>query len=365
MHQCNLCKRTFSTKSNLNRHHATIKMCNQPQPQKKIFSCAFCDKELSSKQMLSYHQHRCKKNVKIISTKPTKAKEDEKYNNLQQQILELKKELEETKNRTTNNITINTTSIGNTTIDNSSHHYGNIMTYMTKELVQETFEKNYTLEDFFGSQKALAEFTTKNFLMGKDKALYLCKDKSRKRFIYTDEEQNEIEDLNAAILIKLVSKGFGTIEKLYKKESMVLHSRLSCFEKEDYTEMIIQTREQIKKLETVYKQIINIIKEGDGYRNQLCRSLPSSLEHRINIDSNSEQLKEEESDSEQSVDPTNSSKQAVLYDTNVRNIGGISYGKLRLYKNHYQRSCEIIIPKVLMENEEHKRLFLEFIHSDE
>jgi len=162
-----------------------------------------------------------------------------------------------------------------------------------------------------------------------------------------------------------VSKGFGTIEKLYKKESMVLHSRLSCFEKEDYTEMIIQTREQIKKLETVYKQIINIIKEGDGYRNQLCRSLPSSLEHRINIDSNSEQLKEEESDSEQSVDPTNSSKQAVLYDTNVRNIGGISYGKLRLYKNHYQRSCEIIIPKVLMENEEHKRLFLEFIHSDE
>jgi len=371
MYECNLCKKDFSTKSNLNRHQMTSKKCKGAE--KLIFKCDFCMKEISSKQMLSYHLNICKEKERQIVVR--KQEDDEKYNNLQQQVLELKKELEETKKRPTNmnNITINTN------IDNSTHHnYGNIMTYMTKELVQETFEKNYTLQDFFGSQKALAEFTTRNFLMGKNKALYLCTDKSRKRFIYTDDEQNEIEDLNAAILIKLISKGFGTVEKLYKKESTILKSRLSRFEKDDYTEMIIETRDQIKKLEEVYKQIINIIKEGDGYRNQLSRSLPTSLEHRIDIDNKLEQLEdslpESSSDNENEdknetqlieKEQENKSKEPVLYDTTARHIGGITYGKLRLFKNHYQKNGEVLIPKAFLENDEYKKLFLEFMYSDE
>ena len=381
--ECSFCNNNFSSISVLNRHLRTNKKCLKIQNNltdnivdKRLFECEFCNKELSSKQTLKYHIDICKKKHDTMIV-VRKQEDDEKYNNLQQQVLELKKELEETKKRPTNmnNITINTN------IDNSTHHnYGNIMTYMTKELVQETFEKNYTLQDFFGSQKALAEFTTRNFLMGKNKALYLCTDKSRKRFIYTDDEQNEIEDLNAAILIKLISKGFGTVEKLYKKESTILKSRLSRFEKDDYTEMVIETREQIKKLEEVYKQIINIIKEGDGYRNQLSRSLPTSLEHRIDIDNKLEQLEdsvpEDESEDESEHENNNEThnetqiianpiKEPILYDTTARHIGGITYGKLRLYKNHYQKCGEVLIPKSFIDNDDYKKKFLEFMYSDE
>jgi hypothetical protein len=250
---------------------------------------------------------------------------------------------------------------------------------MTPEVVKETFEKNYKLEDFFGAQKALAEFTTKNFLMGKNKALYLCKDKARNRFSFTDEDKNEIEDLNAAILIKLVSKGFGVIKNLYTKESAHLQGRLARFERCDNGTMMIETRNQMKRLEEVYKQIVNIIKEGDGYRNQLSRSLPTTIESRICIDDIDEKMEqvnddidEKETDKEKEVSPSQPTptppvelKKPVLHDKTLRHIGNITYGKLRLYKNHFQKTGELTGPPTIMADEEDKKKFLEFMHSDE
>ena len=69
MRQCELCKKEFSTKSNLNRHQANINC--QALPKKPIiFDCTFCKKILSSKQMLEYHINICK-NKQNIKTKKT------------------------------------------------------------------------------------------------------------------------------------------------------------------------------------------------------------------------------------------------------------------------------------------------------
>ena len=377
MHECLYCKKTFSTKSNLNRHNATSKKCNNTK--KNLFKCDFCKKEVTSKQMLTYHLKVCKEKEKSDIETEIVIKRDQKYTDLQLQINQLKKELEETKTRSASNNTINI----NTNFDNSTHNYGSILTYMTPEVVKETFEKNYKLEDFFGAQKALAEFTTKNFLMGKNKALYLCKDKSRNRFSFTDEDKNEIEDLNAAILIKLVSKGFGVIKNLYTKESAHLQGRLSRFERCDNGTMMIETRNQMKRLEEVYKQIVNIIKEGDGYRNQLSRSLPATIESRICIDDIDEKMEqvnddtdenenENDKEKEEAVCPSQPTptlpvelKKPVLHDKTLRHIGNITYGKLRLYKNHFQKTGELTGPPTIMADEEDKKKFLEFMHSDE
>jgi hypothetical protein len=377
--ECTFCKIVFSSRSVLNRHIQTNKKClkiqaDQEQPiNKRLFKCESCKKELTSKKMLEYHINICKEKKKQDIQKLTKT-EDQKYTDLQLQINQLKKELEETKTRSVVANTNNTINITN--FDNSTHNYGSILTYMTPEVVKETFEKNYKLEDFFGAQKALAEFTTKNFLMGKNKALYLCKDKARNRFSFTDEDKNEIEDLNAAILIKLVSKGFGVIKNLYTKESVHLEGRLARFERCDNGTMIIETRNQMKRLEEVYKQIVNIIKEGDGYRNQLSRSLPATIESRICIDDIDEKMEqietnvdnEDENVEENKIETQPAPvelKKPVLHDKTLRHIGNITYGKLRLYKNHFQKTGELTGPPTIMADEEDKKKFLEFMHSDE
>lgn len=375
--ECTFCKIVFSSRSVLNRHIQTNKKClkiqvDQEQPiNKRLFKCESCKKELTSKKMLEYHINICKEKKKQDIQKLTKT-EEQKYTDLQLQINQLKKELEETKTRSASNNTINI----NTNFDNSTHNYGSILTYMTPEVVKETFEKNYKLEDFFGAQKALAEFTTKNFLMGKNKALYLCKDKARNRFSFTDEDKNEIEDLNAAILIKLVSKGFGVIKNLYTKESVHLEGRLARFERCDNGTMIIETRNQMKRLEEVYKQIVNIIKEGDGYRNQLSRSLPATIESRICIDDIDEKMEQIETNVDNDEENANENKiesqptpielkKPVLHDKTLRHIGNITYGKLRLYKNHFQKTGELTGPPTIIADEEDKKKFLEFMHSDE
>ena len=377
MYTCNFCNTDFDKKSSLTRHQTTARFClklqetNNTKIEKRLFECESCKKELTSKPRLEYHINICKEKKKQDIQKLTKT-EEQKYTDLQLQINQLKKELEETKTRSASNNTINI----NTNFDNSTHNYGSILTYMTPEVVKETFEKNYKLEDFFGAQKALAEFTTKNFLMGKNKALYLCKDKARNRFSFTDEDKNEIEDLNAAILIKLVSKGFGVIKNLYTKESVHLEGRLARFERCDNGTMIIETRNQMKRLEEVYKQIVNIIKEGDGYRNQLSRSLPATIESRICIDDIDEKMEQIETNIDNDEENANENKiesqptpielkKPVLHDKTLRHIGNITYGKLRLYKNHFQKTGELTGPPTIMADEEDKKKFLEFMHSDE
>jgi hypothetical protein len=377
MYTCNFCNTDFDKKSSLTRHQTTARFClklqetNNTKIEKRLFECESCKKELTSKPRLEYHINICKEKKKQDIQKLNQTK-DQKYTDLQLQINQLKKELEETKTRSASNNTINI----NTNFDNSTHNYGSILTYMTPEVVKETFEKNYKLEDFFGAQKALAEFTTKNFLMGKNKALYLCKDKARNRFSFTDEDKNEIEDLNAAILIKLVSKGFGVIKNLYTKESVHLEGRLARFERCDNGTMIIETRNQMKRLEEVYKQIVNIIKEGDGYRNQLSRSLPATIESRICIDDIDEKMEQIDTNIDNDEENANENKiesqptpielkKPVLHDKTLRHIGNITYGKLRLYKNHFQKTGELTGPPTIMADEEDKKKFLEFMHSDE
>ena len=58
-------------------------------------------------------------------------------------------------------------------------------------------------------------------------------------------------------------------------------------------------------------------------------------------------------------------KKPVLHDKTLRNIGNITYGKLRLYKNHFQKTGELTGPPTIMADEEDKKKFLEFMHSDE
>jgi hypothetical protein len=104
MNFCDYCKNEFNNKSNLTKHQKTSKYCLKIQEQSKIktekiiFSCEFCNKIISSKQMLNYH-------LKICKTKKKEHKDEMKE--MMEKVLQLTKEVERMKKKPyTNNITI-------------------------------------------------------------------------------------------------------------------------------------------------------------------------------------------------------------------------------------------------------------------
>lgn len=353
MNICTNCKKEFSNKYSCIRHEKS-KTCYS----EKTLECHHCKKVLSSKQCLTFHIEKCKKNIVV----------DTKYKELEEKISEMTKEIDALKTKPT--ITINTK------IQNNN--YGSILS-ITKDMVKEMFEKNYTSKDLSGSQKALANFTTKNILNGTSTTtplLYLCKDKTRQKFVFTDEEQIEHEDVNASVLIKIVSKGFHHIKKVYKKETEVLQKRIDRLVRVEDSTNLIDAREQMKILKSNFENVINLVENADGYRLQLTKVLPSSADDQLIIDAKLKELESTDSDSESEDEEENEDekeKRALcsrdqpypLYDKTIRHIGGLSYGSLRRYKTHFLETDIIKVPERFIGNEMLVKKFTDFLHNDE
>ncbi len=387
MNICSSCNKKFLNKYNLKRHQdANICTLIRQQKQKEeiIFECIHCKKVLCSKQRLSTHIETCKKNTNKIQPVV-----DIKYKELEEKITEMTKEIDTLKTKP--NITINSTKIQN-------NNYGSILS-LTKDMVREKFEKNYTSKDLSGSQKALANFTTKNILNGTDTAkplMYLCKDKTRQKFVFTDDEQIEHEDVNASVLIKIVSKGFHHIKKVYKKETEALQKRIDRLVRFDDATNLIDAREHMKVLKSNFEDVMNLLENADGYRLQLTKVLPSSAEDRLIIDaklrefdstesdtdtdsesdSESEKEDKEDEDKEDEDEEDKEDKRRVevlctrdqpypLYDKTIRHIGGLSYGSLRRYKNYFQETGNVKVPERFIGNEVLVKRFTDFLHNDE
>ena len=53
----------------------------------------------------------------------------------------------------------------------------------------------------------------------------------------------------------------------------------------------------------------------------------------------------------------------ILHDKTALHIGNITYGGLKMYKDHYQQTGKILMHPHFRDNEEYQRQFLEYIHS--
>jgi hypothetical protein len=123
------------------------------------------------------------------------------------------------------------------------------------------------------------------------------------------------------------------------------------------TTMANETLIEIEELKKNYQQILEIKNEGDNYRSQLSKILPSSIDNRLLFDNTIEQLDddddeendegEDEDDGEDDAEVISISKKRelpILHDKTARHIGGITYGKLRDYKNYYLKYGKIRYP---------------------
>jgi len=352
MNFCDYCKNEFNNKSNLTKHQKTSKYClkiqeqTKSKPEKIIFSCEFCNKIISSKQMLNYH-------LKICKTKKKEHKDEMKE--MMEKVLQLTKEVERMKEKpstttTTNNITIT----DNSNTQNNINNYGSILTSMTPEMIQETF-KSFSIKDLLDTerQRNLANLTIEKFLSGKDKALYFCKDRSRNKFVYTDEENSEKEDPNASVLRKLVYNGVSPLlKKMYQDRYVILYNELARCLRNDDLATILGSRDDIKELEEAYKEM-NILKNGDEYISQLSKCLPASLKDRMFQDSLELERKSQESDQELEL----------FLKKQTRMIANYTIAELqRKYKDDYIKTGVLKGPIEIMSDPKSKSEYISFMN---
>jgi len=330
-HKCQFCVKEFSTKSNLNRHQLSAKSCINNE--KRLYKCDFCVKEITSRENYIHHLSICKEKNKTV----------DKSEKLEKEIQTLKNELEKIKDKpttTTNNITITNT-----------NNYCGLLNYMTPEVVRESF-KNFNINNLLsGSQKELADMTIKNFLTGKDQPLYICKDRSRNKFVYTDDENKEKEDANAIVLRTLVYNGIAPLlKKLYHEEYVKLHDELARCKRIDDKVLIEVSHEDIKELDEAYKQF-NILKDAEDYISHLSKCLPTSIKDRIYRDGLKEHILENDRESSSDIE----------FNKQLEMIGDYTVSELKRFKDIFKNTGDVKGPKDLISNKDLIQRYVAFL----
>ena len=180
--------------------------------------------------------------------------------------------------------------------------------------------------------------TIKNFLTGKDQPLYLCKDRSRHKFVYTNKENEEKEDSNGTILRTLVYNGIAPLlKRLYHEEYIKLNNELARCKRINDKTLIDVSINDIKELDEAYKQF-NILKDATDYISHLSKCLPASIKDRIYRDS----LKEIEQDKQSNSD--------IEFQKQLEMIGDYTVSELKGFKEVYQKTGIVKGPKDLLQN---------------
>ena len=331
--KCEYCNKEYDQKFLFNRHQKSSKQClliRSGTIKNGNFDCTFCNKLLSSKQSLENHQKICKK----------RDDEKDKIKKISKEMEIVKKELKQLKDsKTVNNITITNN------LDQSINNYCSLVNYMKPEVIEESF-KEFTIDKMLkGTQKDLADITIKNLLSGKDQPLYICTDRSRNKFVYTDEENKEKEDANATVLRTLIYNGIAPLlKKMYHEEYIKLNNELARCKRTDNTETITISREDIKNLDKAYKDF-NIIKKPEDYISHLSKCLPTSIKDRIYRDDLEEKIALEKSEK------TDSDEE---FEKQLQMIEDYTISELQSHKAFYKKTGIMKGPKYLLESEKYK-----------
>lgn len=266
MHTCEYCKSEFDRKSTLNKHYTTSKYCLEIQKKQgkntiaDCFECEYCKKTFTIKGNMKTHSKNCKK-------KPIE-KEDEKGTDKER----IREEIP-----TTINININS---NNTSINSNV----SFVSHMSVDRIKEAFRDFDTKKLLNMTQSQLADMIYERLLLAYDQApSYICKDRSRNKFYYMNDDNIEVEDPNAIMHRKLVSNGMEPInEDLYWSERTRIERDLADAIRREDTNKCKSYYADIKELENAYQKM-DIIKDGNEYVSQLSKILPSSYDEQDSV----------------------------------------------------------------------------------
>jgi len=233
MNCCNFCNKKFETKQTLLRHQKTAKFCLKIQRREDESSdditCYYCEKKFPRKERLLSHLKICKnKNAEeiknIIENCEKKLKEkdencekklkekDENFekitelykiqiNKLEEKVEDLQDKLQQICFRAIDKPTVKTINNNNTTTNNTL----NLQTFFTPEFIRNKIGDKFSDAYIHNKMRGVADFVHDHIVMSEDgKLLYRCYDVSRGIFKYKDDKGNEIKDVKALKLIKII-----------------------------------------------------------------------------------------------------------------------------------------------------------------
>ena len=240
---CEFCKKTFSSKSNLYTHQNSAKFCLGLQGKEKGFECEFCKKKYAQKKGLISHIDLCTEKIELdkkkqqdyvknlelenkrllqvetIFQEKLKEKDDffegiiaEKNNmitKLETMVASLQKTISDialqpkstTMNTTTNtNNSTNMTIMGRFDINDTKQIGEVIQKYLTKDVVAR-------------GQEGIALMLSEHLLKGPNgESLYDCTDVSRQSFEFINVDGNVETDPKATKLIRSIGKSGLSIQ---------------------------------------------------------------------------------------------------------------------------------------------------------
>ena len=225
---CEFCKQIFKNKYSLKTHQENAKYCLELRnAANDNFICEYCNKKLSSKQILENHYQKCtskkiniEKDIEIqkiinkytseieilkhfVSSRDSIIDEQkETINNLQNQIKELASLAIDKPSTINHNLNNNS---NNKMIDNRTLNM--VPFNLTEDKIMKVMKDKFEEKHLMRGQEGLADFFVENILVTTDKKfLYRCTDASRNHFIYVDENGKIQKDINGHHLIQLINE---------------------------------------------------------------------------------------------------------------------------------------------------------------
>ena len=258
MMECDFCKKTFSSKPNLNSHQKNARYCLDIQgKQNDKFQCEYCEKIFTTHQRLNEHvSSTCKLKYKLSHEEEMKnlkedletrekeyhqqAKEKEYYFHQQSKekesyyqkqadqkesyyleklkekneyISKLEAKLEKLESAVTAIAMESKTSVNPVTTNNTTNHItvtqtNNNVLNLSKEHVNKVLTEHLNYDVVYAGQAGFAKFVVDKMLKGPDgKLTYKCVDPSRQMFEFIDESGETVRDMRAEKLIQSLLDG--------------------------------------------------------------------------------------------------------------------------------------------------------------
>lgn len=241
MFECEFCKKTYKSKSNLQYHKKITKKCLKIQKEKLM--CNICTIQFENEQLYNNHLENCKNSLEILKEQLQSKAEEAKR--LQEQLFELAKIGTKKK----------TVVINNRVNKVDQRVLNQLAPYSLNEekiasIVEEKFNKKYLMLEELG----LVDFAMKNLLTDEEgKRQMICTDSARRNFLCKNDNNEPFKDPDATnftgmyippiekksgkilremdedtdeIECGMILKGISNLEKI-KKNNSILTSHLA------------------------------------------------------------------------------------------------------------------------------------------
>jgi hypothetical protein len=214
MYICDRCGYQSNRKSNYEAHLARKRLCIKIDIELSSRQCSHCSRVFSNSSNRKRHELKCN-TKKDNSTKET----EEMKKEMKKEIMkEMRKEMKTTapfiNNYNYNYVNINT-------------QYISILSKDASDIYKKAFENNYGVDVIERGIEGEANFILNHCIIGSNKPLYLCTDKSRKKCFYFNEDGDRISDPGCGMLLRLTGEaGRDVRNRVYKTQVRILDKNL-------------------------------------------------------------------------------------------------------------------------------------------